>query len=60
MADADGKHYVPIGYHVRVVSDTELHPDDQHSNIDVFTPPFDRGFHPYVEQYLSDAKFPSE
>ena len=53
---AGGKHYVPIGYHVRPAGDETLQADDQHSSLDVFASPFkELDLHPYVEAYLVDA-----
>jgi colanic acid biosynthesis protein WcaH len=56
VADAGGKHYVPVGYHVQPAGDAELRPDDQHASLAVFETPFaDLDLHPYVEAYLVDA-----
>jgi len=55
VPDADGKHYVPIGYHVRSTDNTAFRADDQHAAVDVFAPPFEFDLHPYVEAYLRDA-----
>lgn len=55
VADADGKHYVPIGYVVEA-RDGSFRPDSQHSAIRVFHPPFDDvELHPHVAAYLRDA-----
>lgn len=55
VPDADGKHYVPIGYLVEPAGE-DFKPDDQHISIRVFDPPFDgNDFHPYVAAYLEDA-----
>jgi len=53
--DTDGKHYVPIGYHVKPEDGAEFKPDDQHSSLRTFQPPFEFDLHPYVEAYLDDA-----
>ncbi|AQL43343.1 NUDIX hydrolase [Halorientalis sp. IM1011] len=53
--DTDGKHYVPIGYHVTPTDGEEFEPDDQHSSLRTFEPPFEFDLHPYVEAYLDDA-----
>ncbi|MFB6165160.1 MAG: NUDIX domain-containing protein [Haloarculaceae archaeon] len=58
VPDADGKHYVPIGYLVSAekVTAGDLQADDQHADLRLFDPPFDDlDLHPYVEQYLDDA-----
>jgi colanic acid biosynthesis protein WcaH len=56
LSGVDGKHYVPVGY---VVSpEGPVTPDDQHEELRLFRPPFDREFHPYVQAYLADAGFP--
>ncbi|RXK47503.1 NUDIX domain-containing protein [Halorientalis pallida] len=53
--DTGGKHYVPVGYHVSLDSGAEFEPDDQHSSLQTFQPPFEIDLHPYVEAYLDDA-----
>jgi colanic acid biosynthesis protein WcaH len=53
--DTDGKHYVPIGYHVTPDDGAAFEPDDQHSDLRTFQPPFEFDLHPYVEAYLDDA-----
>ncbi len=56
VEEAEGKHYVPIGYHVRPAGEETLEPDDQHSELNVFENPFEElALHPYVEAYLVDA-----
>lgn len=56
--DVGGKHYVPVGHHVRTDDESvEFHADDQHSSVRVFSPPFQIDLHPYVEAYLRDAGF---
>ncbi|MFB6179086.1 MAG: GDP-mannose mannosyl hydrolase [Halorientalis sp.] len=56
VAEAGGKHYVPIGYHVRPAGEVDLRADDQHGALEVFAEPFaDLDLHPYVEAYLVDA-----
>ncbi|WP_336001822.1 NUDIX domain-containing protein [Halorientalis halophila] len=55
LDDVGGKHYVPIGFHVRPEEGSELRPDDQHSSIRTVSPPFEFDLHPYVEAYLEDA-----
>lgn len=55
IPDADGKHYVPVGFMVEPRSD-DFDPDDQHAGFRVFEPPLDGvDLHPYVEAYLRDA-----
>lgn len=55
VPDADGKHYVPVGYVVEPDGD-EFCPDDQHEGFRVFEPPFeDIDLHPHVTDYLQDA-----
>jgi len=54
VEDADGKHYVPIGFEVTSESET-LAPDDQHADLRVFEPPIEIELHPYVREYLGDA-----
>jgi colanic acid biosynthesis protein WcaH len=54
VADADGKHHVPVGFEVSTRGG-ELRPDDQHGEIRQFTPPFAFDLHPYVSAYLTDA-----
>ncbi|WP_299262555.1 NUDIX domain-containing protein [Halorientalis sp.] len=53
--DTGGKHYVPVGFHVNLKDGGELEPDDQHSAVRTFQPPFEFDLHPYVEAYLDDA-----
>ena len=53
--DTAGKHYVPVGFHVSLEDGGEFEPDDQHSDLRTFQPPFDFDLHPYVEAYLDDA-----
>jgi colanic acid biosynthesis protein WcaH len=52
--DTDGKHYVPVGFHV-TPDGTAFQADDQHSEVETFQPPFEFDLHPYVEAYLDDA-----
>jgi len=55
VSDVDGKHYIAIGYEVTVVSG-ELQPDDQHSQLKRFIPPFDPAdFHEYVVAYFDTS-----
>ncbi|ELZ23693.1 GDP-mannose mannosyl hydrolase [Halosimplex carlsbadense 2-9-1] len=55
--NSDGKHYVPIAYHV-TADDAELEFDDQHESLRPFASPFDSiDLHPYVKDYLVDAGF---
>jgi colanic acid biosynthesis protein WcaH len=54
VEDADGKHYVPIGFEVTTDSE-RLEPDTQHAELQVFEPPFEIDLHPYVQAYLEDA-----
>jgi len=54
VEDADGKHYVPIGFEVTSESET-LAPDDQHADLRVFEPPIEIELHPYVREYLEAA-----
>lgn len=51
--DVATKHYLANGVVVRPTAD-RLAPDDQHSDLRVFEPPFP-DLHPYVEAYLQDA-----
>jgi colanic acid biosynthesis protein WcaH len=53
--DTDGKHYVPVGYHVSPEDGAVFDADDQHSEVETFQPPFEFDLHPYVEAYLDDA-----
>ncbi|WP_424017714.1 GDP-mannose mannosyl hydrolase [Halorientalis pallida] len=53
--DTDGKHYVPVGYHVTPDDGVAFEADDQHSDLRTFQPPFEFDLHPYVEAYLEDA-----
>jgi colanic acid biosynthesis protein WcaH len=58
--DADGKHYVPIGYHVTIEGDS-VDIDSQHDSLRTFSPPFEGlDLHPYVRAYLLDAGFDIE
>lgn len=55
VADADGKHYVPIAFLVTLDAD-EVRTDDQHGAVRRLTPPVDASdLHPYVTAYLRDA-----
>jgi len=56
LEGVDGKHYVPVGF--LVTPDGPVSPDDQHEELRLFEPPFERAFHPYVRAYLADAGFP--
>jgi colanic acid biosynthesis protein WcaH len=56
LAGVDGKHYVPVGY--VVTQEGPVTPDDQHEELRLFRPPFEREFHPYVRAYLADAGLP--
>ena len=48
----DSKHYLANAFVVRLYSD-ELTPNEQHSELRVFRPPFnDAEHHPYVRRYL--------
>ncbi|MFC6952842.1 NUDIX domain-containing protein [Halorubellus litoreus] len=48
----DSKHYVATAYRCEFdVEDPDVVGDDQHSELDVFRPPFD-DLHPYVRQSL--------
>jgi colanic acid biosynthesis protein WcaH len=49
----DSKHYVANAFVVEPIDEVQ-EPDDQHSQLRVFTPPFDE-LHPCVQQYLSEA-----
>jgi len=52
IAGVDTKHYVATAYRCRFERETPtLAGDDQHSELDLFEPPFGT-HHPYVEQYL--------
>jgi len=60
VPDADGKHYVPVGYLVEPTRE-DFEPDDQHTGFRVFDAPFDEvDLHPYVVAYLEDAGFLGE
>lgn len=48
----DGKHYLATAFVVHP-DDEAIEPDDQHSDIRAFSPPFPE-FHPYVDRYLND------
>lgn len=49
----DSKHYLATGYRCHFEQDDPaLAEDKQHRALDLFRPPFDREFHPYVERYL--------
>ena len=51
-SDLDTKHYVATAYRCRFErAAPTLAGDDQHSELDLFEPPFGT-HHPYVEQYL--------
>ncbi|MFB6143136.1 MAG: GDP-mannose mannosyl hydrolase [Halorientalis sp.] len=50
----DGKHYVPVGYHVRP-DGTVRAADDQHAALETFETPVTRDLHPYTAAYLRDA-----
>jgi len=50
--DGVSKHYIPIAHVVTPVN-SNLNPDTQHSELNVFKPPFS-GFHEYVQEYLED------
>ena len=56
-ADVDGidsKHYLATAYRCHFEDDApEIVGDDQHSDFEVFRPPFEN-LHPYVERYLDD------
>ncbi|WP_411964455.1 GDP-mannose mannosyl hydrolase [Haloferax sp. YSMS24] len=47
----DSKHYLATAFVVTLDAD-ELAPDSQHSELQVFEPPYD-DVHPYVERYLT-------
>jgi colanic acid biosynthesis protein WcaH len=48
----DSKHYIATAYRCRFErDDPAIVVDDQHSELQVFRPPFD-GVHPYVQRYL--------
>ncbi len=49
----DEKHYVPVGF--VVTPNGPVAPDDQHDELRLFEPPFERTLHPYVQAYLADA-----
>lgn len=53
VPDAEGKHYVAVGFVVDPLGEA-FEADDQHAELRVFRPPFD-DLHPYVEAYLADA-----
>ena len=54
VSGVGGKHYVPIGYVVST-DGSSLEPDEQHTELRSFTPPFEFDLHPYVRDYLVDA-----
>lgn len=57
VADAGGKHHVPVAYTVRVV-EGELDADDQHEVVEAFASgELPDNLHPYVEEYLSDSSY---
>ncbi|MFC6993167.1 GDP-mannose mannosyl hydrolase [Haladaptatus sp. GCM10025707] len=51
IAGVDSKHYLATAFVVTLNVD-ELSPDEQHSQLRVFEPPYEN-LHPYVERYLS-------
>jgi colanic acid biosynthesis protein WcaH len=49
----DSKHYLATGYRCHFErGNPVIAEDEQHSALELFRPPFDREFHPYVERYL--------
>jgi colanic acid biosynthesis protein WcaH len=54
VADAGGKHYVPVGFVVET-DRTAFETDDQHGALRVFPTDDLPDLHEYVEEYLRDA-----
>lgn len=54
VADAGGKHYVPVGFAVRTDA-ASFDLDDQHSAVRVFGADELPDVHPYTRAYLEDA-----
>lgn len=56
VADAGGKHYVPVGFVVRTEGES-FDLDDQHSAVRVFGRDDLPDVHPFTRAYLADAGF---
>lgn len=60
-SDVDGvdtKHYLAQAFVVRPTEGSSVDPDDQHSELAVFEPPFDDvDLHPYVARYVERIAF---
>lgn len=54
QSGVDSKHYLATAFVVTPV-ENELHPDDQHESLQVFSEPFP-DFHDYVNRYIRDLQ----